>query len=439
MIASYLLGWFLPYRYIIWVNLAVCLTYASLMMTVTETPIYLLRMNRLEDATRAIAYYRGVSISSKVVLDELSKLKQQINVAVELLPTVISPSTRRAMIIVALLIGLQNTMGGNAVQVYAKEVFRQSAPKLSSNLCSVLLAVVILLGNIMSGVLSDRLGRRFLLMTSCLGSLVCLVVMGVQVQISFAPAWLSAVLCLCYNFIFSAGAGTVPFLLIAEVFIPEVQSLAAMIQIISMWLSSFVLLYIFPFMVKFLGMYGTYYVFAVASVACFLVSYFLVPETKGLSNAQIQLEFLRSRKKSRKNISPGLDGIPGRVWVLAIKELEPQVLSLMTNCLVQGRVPRRWKTGKLVLLRKAGKPEDQPSAYRPIVLLDEICKVLERILAARLSKHLENVGPNLSENHRGKTYHEAVVRATAGVAQIVRQIRGLGLTGPGTLHHPDWR
>ncbi|CAH2107741.1 unnamed protein product [Euphydryas editha] len=76
--------------------------------------------------------------------------------------------------------------------------------------------------------------------------------------------------------------------------------------------------------------------------------------------------------------------------------MEPRVLAALTNCLVQGQVPRRWKTGKLLLLWKKGRPEDQPSAYHPIVLLDEVCKILERIIVARLAQHLEHVGPNLT-------------------------------------------
>ncbi|XP_041987884.1 uncharacterized protein LOC121739463 [Aricia agestis] len=123
-------------------------------------------------------------------------------------------------------------------------------------------------------------------------------------------------------------------------------------------------------------------------------------------------------KMSLKNRAPGLDGVPGRVWVLAIKHLEAQVLEVFTKCLVQGRVPRRWKSGKLVLLRKDGRPEDQPSAYRPIVLIDEICKTLERVIAGRLNRHLEGAGPNLSDAQFGFRSRRSTIDAVARVRQI---------------------
>jgi hypothetical protein len=60
------------------------------------------------------------------------------------------------------------------------------------------------------------------------------------------------------------------------------------------------------------------------------------------------------------------------------------------------RFPRRWKTGRLCLLRKIGRPSDSPSGYRPVVLLDEAGKFFEKILASRIVEHLESRGPDLA-------------------------------------------
>nr|XP_032524409.1 uncharacterized protein LOC116775597 [Danaus plexippus plexippus] len=79
------------------------------------------------------------------------------------------------------------------------------------------------------------------------------------------------------------------------------------------------------------------------------------------------------------------------------------------------------ETSKLVMLRKAGRQEDQPSAYRPIVLLDEICKILERILATRLVQHLERVGPNLSGNQYGFRSGRSTTGAVARLREIAEE------------------
>lgn len=123
-----------------------------------------------------------------------------------------------------------------------------------------------------------------------------------------------------------------------------------------------------------------------------------VEQPTEVSEGELAAAVLRMRAK---NTAPGPDGIPGRAWVLAQDALEPRLRELFSRCMREGRFPRRWKEGKLVLLRKEGRPVDEPSGYRPIVLLDEASKLLERVVAARIVRHLERVGPNLADTQFG--------------------------------------
>jgi hypothetical protein len=61
--------------------------------------------------------------------------------------------------------------------------------------------------------------------------------------------------------------------------------------------------------------------------------------------------------------------------------MAPRLRHLFTRCLKEGVYPPIWRTARLVLLRKEGRPIDSPSAYRPICLLDEVGKLLERVIA----------------------------------------------------------
>lgn len=112
-------------------------------------------------------------------------------------------------------------------------------------------------------------------------------------------------------------------------------------------------------------------------------------------------ELARAAQKLSARKAPGPDGIPGRAWALALGHLSERLRGLFTNCLRLGRFPREWKEAKLVLLPKAGKPAGVPSAYRPICLLDEAGKMLERIVAERLTQHLSRMGPDLGPEQYG--------------------------------------
>ncbi|XP_047540040.1 facilitated trehalose transporter Tret1-like [Vanessa atalanta] len=328
VLLSYLLGWFLTYRYIIWANIICCLIYVGLMMTINESPVHLMRQKREEDARLAIAHYRGASISSKVVMEEFSRLKQQITPAVELIAVdsdakadeaekeklnlnnddeenpkmssfkmlFVSPSSRRAFTVVGLTLSVQVMMGMVAVQVYAKDIFGSAAPSLSSHFCSVMFALVLLFGSLLSALFSDKFGRRVLLVTSSIAVGLCLAGMGVLIQTSILPPWVTAVLILLFCFSFMFGSGSVPYVLLAEAFIPEVQSLASMLLMEWVWLLNFFIVGVFPYMVKFFGVHGSFYSFACFAVIDTIIGLFLVPETKGLTNEQIQEMFLRRRK-----------------------------------------------------------------------------------------------------------------------------------------------
>jgi len=51
-----------------------------------------------------------------------------------------------------------------------------------------------------------------------------------------------------------------------------------------------------------------------------------------------------------------------------------------------------WKEARLVLLPKGERGPAEPSAYRPLCLLDEVGKLMERIMVGRLTEHLSGSG-----------------------------------------------
>ncbi|CAK9813933.1 Putative 115 kDa protein in type-1 retrotransposable element R1DM [Anthophora plagiata] len=131
------------------------------------------------------------------------------------------------------------------------------------------------------------------------------------------------------------------------------------------------------------------------------------------------------RKMAHRNTAPGPDGIPGKAWALALGVLAPQLQQLYNCCMERGQFPSHWKRGRMVLLKKEGRPAESPSAYRPLCLLDEVGKLFERILAARLVSHLSAVGPDLSEEQygfrKGRSTLDAVKRVRDLAEEAVSQ------------------
>ena len=95
--------------------------------------------------------------------------------------------------------------------------------------------------------------------------------------------------------------------------------------------------------------------------------------------------------------TPDPDGVPARLWKEVAGVLVPRLRTLFDRCLSRDEFPVLWK----VLLPKPGRSPDSPSAFRPVCLLDQAGKLLERVVAARLESHLSRRAPGLHDSQFG--------------------------------------
>ena len=77
------------------------------------------------------------------------------------------------------------------------------------------------------------------------------------------------------------------------------------------------------------------------------------------------------------------------------------------------------KRPRMVLLPKPGRSPDSASAYRPVCLLDGACKLLERVVAARLESHLSRSFPRLHDSQFGFRRGQSTADAVAPVRSVV--------------------
>lgn len=66
-------------------------------------------------------------------------------------------------------------------------------------------------------------------------------------------------------------------------------------------------------------------------------------------------------------------------------------INTYSKCLREGKYPTRWKVANLVLIPKSGRILDDPSAYRPLCLLDGCGKLLEKTIVQRLRDHMNSL------------------------------------------------
>lgn len=99
--------------------------------------------------------------------------------------------------------------------------------------------------------------------------------------------------------------------------------------------------------------------------------------------------------------APGEDGLPAMVWKQLWPVVKERVLLLFQTSLRDGDNPSQWRNAKIIPLKKPGKSDyTLAKAWRPISLLSTLGKILEAIVAERLSYAAETFGL-LPANHFG--------------------------------------
>ncbi|KAL0929378.1 uncharacterized protein CTRU02_215544 [Colletotrichum truncatum] len=91
--------------------------------------------------------------------------------------------------------------------------------------------------------------------------------------------------------------------------------------------------------------------------------------------------------------APGEDGLPVAVWKQTWPIVKHRVHALFQTSVNEGELPRQWRHAKIIPLKKPNKDDyTVAKAWRPISLLSTLGKVLESVMAERISHAVETHG-----------------------------------------------
>ncbi|CAH2097903.1 unnamed protein product [Euphydryas editha] len=204
--------------------------------------------------------------------------------------------TQRGLLVCFVLYAALVSQGLLVVQVYAGPLFQKALPSMSSTVASVLFALASIVSGVVAAYLIDMIGRRPLMIYGSLATGLSSVILGSQIQLNWGPNWLTAIFMYLYCIAFTVGPGSVPFVIVAEVFMPEVKSLASMIAMEWAFFCMFVVLFIFNPLVNSLGLGAVFYIFAMCSLISATFCFYYLPETKGLAVDEIQERLKQPRQ-----------------------------------------------------------------------------------------------------------------------------------------------
>ena len=248
---------------------------------------------------------KAVNILEKIY-NSITEAKSQLNETKSVLTSetksewslLMKPGIFKAVIIGVCIAILGQFMGVNAVLYYGPSIFEN--PGLSeedSLFYQVLVGLVNTLTTILALVIIDKVGRKKLVYYGVSGMVVSLILIGLYFLFGDSLGVSSLFLLvffLFYVFCCAVSICAVVFVLLSEMYPTKVRGLAMSIAGFALWIGTYLIGQLTPWMLQNLTPAGTFFLFALMCVPYMLIVWKLVPETTGKSLEEIERYWTRS-------------------------------------------------------------------------------------------------------------------------------------------------
>jgi SP family xylose:H+ symportor-like MFS transporter len=253
--------------------------FGFLLLSVPETPRYLVLKNRDEQALSILSKINGKEEALKILHD--------------IKDTLIKSSGKlfffgKTVILIGVLLSIfQQFVGINVALYYAPRIFESmGAEKDASMLQTVVMGLVNVIFTLSATLMVDKLGRKPLLMIGSVGMAISMFAIGGLAFFKIIGIG-TLVFIIIYTASFMISWGPVCWVLISELFPNKIRGRAIAIAVAVQWAANYFISSTYPAMLEFSGGL-TYCFYGLMSILSFIFVWKMVPETKGKTLEEIE-------------------------------------------------------------------------------------------------------------------------------------------------------
>lgn len=260
-----------------------------IILVIPESPRWLLIKGCDEKACRVLRrFYKDETDVQQQVADTQESLRTEVKSEWRIL---FQPGIRKAVLIGAAIAILGQFMGVNAVLYYGPTIFQDAGISSDNSLfCQVLVGMVNMLTTVLALFIIDKVGRKTLVYYGVSGMIVSLLLIGGYFTLSgngLSPYWLLTFF-LFYVFCCAGSISAVIFVFLSEMFPNKVRGIAMSIAGFSLWIGTYLIGQLTPWMLQNLTPQGTFFLFAFMCIPYMLIVWKLMPETTGKTLEEIE-------------------------------------------------------------------------------------------------------------------------------------------------------
>jgi sugar porter (SP) family MFS transporter len=296
------------YRIPIAVQMLWALILAGGLFFLPETPKFFVKTGQIEKAIKSLSLLRSQPEDSKYVTRELNEIIENYEFEKALIPTQTyweswtscftgslrdqSSNVRRTILGTSMQM-MQQWTGINFILYFGTTFFQELGTIKNEFLISIIANLVMTISTPISFYTVEKLGRRTLLLYGAIGMTICELIIAIAGTVDGDnPKTVSAMIAfICiYVHLFGTTWGPGAWVVIGEVFPIQIRSRGVGLSTASNWLWNCIIAVITPYMVgEDKGNLGAkvFFIWGSLCACCFVYTYFLVPETKGLTLEEV--------------------------------------------------------------------------------------------------------------------------------------------------------
>lgn len=254
-----------------------------------ESPRWQIQKGLTDKAYKTLNKIGSAGFADTTISDVKKSLKDTVKPKFSV---IFEKSVRPAFVVGITLAVFQQLCGINVVFNYTSTIFEAVGANLDRQLFeTVSIGIVNLCFTVLAMWQVDKLGRRPLMLIGSLGLSFTYLVLAYLLNIQ-ANANLISLFVLIAIALYATSIAPVTWVLISEIFPNSIRGIASSIAIVSLWLAYFILVFTFPILVKILGTYGPFYLYAVICFLGYLFVKIKLKETKGQTLEELENNFI---------------------------------------------------------------------------------------------------------------------------------------------------
>ena len=275
--------------------------FLSVLFLIPESPRWLIVKGKEKKASGILNRIYGEDQANIEIRNVKNLIAQETETNWRML---LQPGFRMALFIGVALAMLGQLMGVNAVLYYGPTIFKESGLSSGDSLFyQVMVGLVNMLTTVLALIIIDKVGRKQLVYWGVSAMIIGLIMIGFYFAFGTRysiPHIYLLIFFLFYIFACAISICAVIFVLLSEMYPVKVRGAAMSVAGLSLWIGTYLIGQLTPWMLTTLTPAGTFMFFAVMCIPYILIVWKLLPETTGKSLEEIEEMWIERGKGGRR-------------------------------------------------------------------------------------------------------------------------------------------